>query len=341
MLRSGELFFLNICKLESIFLPHPFFVNFSMKPILIAERVCLTIHVAAMIFGLAGLLLVLPHPDFILSLPTFGQQLFQWSMAGGGVVYIILGAVAVAVHGYRILGWAKLLTFLLPAVIISLSSELLGTSTGFPFGHYAYLSGLGYKIADLVPFTIPLSWFYMGLSAFLLAYGGLFSRLGFRRWGVGWLSLGSIAIGAILLTSWDFVLDPAMSQAPVPFWEFQEIGAFFGMPYRNLLGWTGTGALFMAVAAVFWRQSPVTLSRSQLVLPLITYLVNFGFGATITLVSLDQRYWIPTLMGLILGVIPALLLWGATPQTTSNQNHEVTIPGSTAVTTPPLEVASK
>lgn len=309
-----------------------------MKPILIAERVCLIIHVAAMIFGLAGLLLVLPHPDFILSLPTFGQQLFQWSMAGGGVVYIILGAVAVALHGYRILGWNKLVTFLLPAVIISLSSELLGTSTGFPFGHYAYLSGLGYKIAGLVPFTIPLSWFYMGLSSFLLAYGGLFTRPLIQKRGISLLSIASIAVGAILLTSWDFVLDPAMSQAPVPFWEFQEIGAFFGMPYRNLLGWTGTGAIFMAVSALLWRQTPVALSRPQLVLPLITYLVNFGFGAVITLVSLDQRYWIPTTLGLLLGVIPAILLWWATPAQVMPERPE---PIPAMVIPPPLEVASK
>ncbi|MBW4551971.1 MAG: carotenoid biosynthesis protein [Aphanocapsa sp. GSE-SYN-MK-11-07L] len=310
-----------------------------MKPILIAERVCLITHVAAMIFGLAGLLLVLPHPDFVLSLPSFGQRLFQWSMAGGGVVYIILGAAAVALHAYRTLGTAKLLTFLLPAVLISAGSELLGTSTGFPFGHYAYLNGLGYKIAGLVPFTIPLSWFYMGLSAFLLAYCGLFSRSAGRAWSVGWLSALSVLVGAILLTSWDFVLDPAMSQAPVPFWEFQEIGAFFGMPYRNLAGWTGTGAIFMAVAALLWRHSPILLSRSQLIVPLITYLVNFGFGAAITLVSLDQRYWIPTAIGVVLGVIPALALWWSAP---ISLQDELTDPIQVeALTAPPLEVVSK
>ena len=62
---------------------------------------------------------------------------------------------------------------MLPSVLISLTSELLGTSTGFPFGHYSYLSGLGYKIAGLVPFTIPLSWFYVGCVSYLLARAGL------------------------------------------------------------------------------------------------------------------------------------------------------------------------
>ena len=46
------------------------------------ERFCLAGHVVAMAFGLAGLLLVLPHPEFIATLPPIGQRLFGWSMEG-------------------------------------------------------------------------------------------------------------------------------------------------------------------------------------------------------------------------------------------------------------------
>jgi putative membrane protein len=82
---------------------------------------------------------------------------------------------------------------MVPAISLSLCSELLGTSTGFPFGHYRYLSGLGYKIAGLVPFTIPLSWFYLGFSAYIIARVGL-STLAIPQW---LQNLGSIAIGAV------------------------------------------------------------------------------------------------------------------------------------------------
>jgi uncharacterized membrane protein len=297
-----------------------------MKSTLIVERFSLFFHIAAMLFGLAGLLLVLPHPAFILSLPAAGQQLFQWSMAGGGVVYIVLGALAVALHGARTIGVPRLLGFLLPSLLISLSSELLGTSTGFPFGHYGYLSGLGYKIAGLVPFTIPLSWFYMGLSCYLLAMS-CFAARGNRQQAQrpGWTALGwgllTVGLGAVLLTAWDLVLDPAMSQAPVPFWEFQEVGAFFGMPYRNLLGWTGTGAIFMGVAALLWRHQPVpVLTRGQLWLPLLVYLVNFGFGATITLTTLDHQFLIPASLGVVFGVVPALVAWWLAPPQ-AGHNH--------------------
>jgi uncharacterized membrane protein len=294
-----------------------------MKQLLIAERICLIAHIVSMAFGLAGLLVILPNPELVMSLPPAGQSLFQWGMAGGGVVYIIFGAAAVALYAYRTLGLSATLTFLLPSVFLSLGSELLGTSTGFPFGHYHYLSGLGYKIAGLVPFTIPLSWFYLGFVSYAIARAGL-SR---GKVELNWVGqIGAIVLGALLLTAWDFVLDPAMSQTSVPFWEFEEVGAFFGMPYRNLAGWIGTGALFMSVAVICWGKTPIHLKRSNMSLPLIVYLVNFAFGAIITVTSLDSRFWFPTLLAVLLGVVPAIVLsWISKPAVSAVSNVTETI----------------
>lgn len=276
-----------------------------MKQLVIAERICLTAHVVSTLFGLAGLLLVLPNPELVANLPPIGMDIFTWSMAGGGVSYIVLGAMTLALYAYRTLGLGTMLAFMIPSVFLSLSSELLGTSTGFPFGHYQYLSGLGYKIAGLVPFTIPLSWFYMGLTCYLLARTGLKLTM-----GSSWVrQLGALALGSVLLTAWDLVLDPAMSQAPFPFWQFQEVGEFFGMPYRNLVGWMGTGFVFMSVGAFLWRRTPIVLSRSQLTVPLIVYLTNFLFGAAITVVELDARFLFPTALSVLFGVIPAIVFW--------------------------------
>jgi len=105
------------------------------------ERLAVAAHIVAMVFGVAGLVLVLPHPAWVLALPAVGQRLFAWSMAGGGIVYILLGALAVILYGVRVLGARLLWGFFVPAVGLSLASELLGTSTGFPFGHYGYLDG--------------------------------------------------------------------------------------------------------------------------------------------------------------------------------------------------------
>ncbi|HEY9653281.1 MAG TPA: carotenoid biosynthesis protein [Coleofasciculaceae cyanobacterium] len=309
-----------------------------MKQLVNIERFFLIGHIVAMAFGLAGLLIVLPHPELIESLSTFGQTVFQWSMSGGGVVYIILGAAAVAIYAYRTLGVWRWLTFMIPAVFISLSSELLGTSTGFPFGEYSYLSGLGYKIAGLVPFTIPLSWFYLGFVSYLIARNGLETSVAAGK-KVGWLRhVAAIVLGATLLTSWDFVLDPAMSQTALPFWFWGKPGAFFGMPYQNFAGWMGTGALFMTVAALFWKETPVALDRKQLKLPLVVYLSNFAFAA---IMSIGAGIWIPVGLGLLLGVAPALILWWmAASEPTSMTSNTVENLELTPKTAAPVPVAS-
>jgi putative membrane protein len=97
-----------------------------------------------------------------------------------------------------------------------------------------------------------------------------------------------------------------MSQTSLPFWYWQQPGPFFGMPYQNFAGWLGTGAVFMTVAAVLWRNNPIKFERSQLNVPLIVYLGNFGFA---TVMSLAAGFSIPVLLGLVLGVAPALALW--------------------------------
>ncbi|MDX2099043.1 MAG: carotenoid biosynthesis protein [Leptolyngbyaceae cyanobacterium bins.59] len=301
-----------------------------MKQMFSAERFYLVAHILAMAFGLAGLLVVLPHPELISGLSNFGQTLFEWGMSGGGVFYILLGAIAVSLYARRTLGNAAWFAFLLPSVFLSLTSELLGTSTGFPFGDYSYLSGLGYKIAGLVPFTIPLSWFYLGFVSYVMARAGLepFRKQGESGKLPGWLVQGlSIALGSLLLMSWDFVLDPAMSQTSYPFWYWHQPGAFFGMPYQNFLGWFGTGAVFMTVAALIWERMPhlkdlfqqKDSKKPDLTFPLIVYISDFTFA---TVLSLAAGLWIPVVLGVFVGVLPAVsLCWLAWSQASRNPNE--------------------
>lgn len=273
-----------------------------IKELEITERLCLLGHITSLVFGLAGILIFVPHPELLAGFGEVAENAMELSMAGGGVVYMILGATAVFLYAKRSLGLGVALGFLLPSILISLCSELLGTSTGFPFGGYSYLSGLGYKIAGLVPFTIPLSWFYLGFVSYLLARVGLEvdKKPSLLR------HVGAILLGALLLTSWDFTLDPAMSQTSLPFWYWHQPGAFFGMPYQNFAGWLGTGSVFMTVAALLWKNKSVQVERSQLNFPFFIYLSNFVFA---TVLSLAAGFNIPVLLGVLLGVIPAIFCW--------------------------------
>ena len=128
--------------------------------------------------------------------------------------------------------------------------------------------------------------------------------------------VASITLGAIFLTAWDFVLDPAMSQTTLPFWVWEQPGAFFGMPYQNFAGWFGTGAVFMTVATLIWKVKPFNFPQSNLGVPLAIYVSNFAFAM---IMSLAAGIYIPVLLGLIVGLLPVLVLYRlADSQTDAN-----------------------
>ncbi|MDA0377883.1 MAG: carotenoid biosynthesis protein [Bacteroidetes bacterium] len=176
------------------------------------------------------------------------------------------GIVLFAILAYgRRWGW---IPGLVAVYILSLASELAGTTTGFPFGDYAYTDLLGAKWFDHVPYLIPLSWFTMALPSFILVERTLSER--FPK-VVRWL------IAAALLTSWDLVLDPAMSFL-VPYWQWGQPGSFYGMPYINLAGWFVTGFVLSAALGQLKIAEAVdhVSSRTLLVYYAIVYALPAG-----------------------------------------------------------------
>jgi len=179
----------------------------------------------------------------LLGFGTFGLNpnlLAEYPDAAGfyGFAFIIFS------RGHVILAAVVLLLLLIPRVklkwlppliiasVISLGMELLGTKTGFPFSGYEYTSLMGYKVLNLVPVLIPISWFMMAFPAYVLARH--ISTVPVIQW----------IIASFLLTAWDLTLDPAMSEL-TNYWVWYNQGPYYGMPLVNLLGWFGTGILIM------------------------------------------------------------------------------------------------
>jgi putative membrane protein len=127
---------------------------------------------------------------------------------------------------------------------VSFLAEHVGTGYGFPFSGYSYTGLLGPKLAGRVPYVIPLSWFLMSAPAYVIARS-TFS--GASR------ALPRIVFAAVLLTTWDLALDPAMSFL-TPYWLWETSGPFYGMPWVNLAGWLLTGLVIMAVLEVMERR---------------------------------------------------------------------------------------
>lgn len=255
-------------------------------------------HLAALIFGLGGLLVALPHPELWNTNPD-AAQVFNFGISYAGSLHILFGAATMLLFGLLFVGPRKTLTFFAASTAISLGMELMGTSTGFPFGAYSYSDLLGFKIADRVPYSIPLSWFYMGFTSLILA------SIIVSRWKLPHCTAWSLVVGAYFLTVWDLALDPSMASQylPLHFWTWHETGPYFGMPIRNLVGWTLTGLAFMSISRLFWRTN-LDSQRIPVWLPLSMYTVNIGFAIAL---NLSARLWLPPLMAVTFGLLPASL----------------------------------
>jgi putative membrane protein len=240
------------------------------------------------------MLIALPHPELWAN-TRLGDWAFSAGMRHGGVLHMVLGAAAMFAFGASVLGWRRTMVFLVAAVTISLGAELVGTGTGWPFGNYAYADGLGTKIFGRVPFTIPLSWFYLGLASYLLACGH--ARSDTRPASV-------IALGVWFMVVWDLVLDPAMAHPamPIRFWIWHQAGAYFGMPLQNFAGWALTAATFMTVSRLLWGRD-VPADRLRVGFPLAVYALNMGFAIAL---AASVGLWAPVLLAVTLGLVPAL-----------------------------------
>ena len=103
-------------------------------------------------------------------------------------------------------------------------SEFAGSQTGLPFGRYHYTDVLQPQIGH-VPVIIPLAWLMMIPASWAMA--GLLPEESPR--------LVKLVVAALSFTAWDLYLDPQM--VGWKFWEWEQDGAYFGIPVINYVGW--------------------------------------------------------------------------------------------------------
>jgi putative membrane protein len=254
----------------------------------------------ALVLGLAlfGLMSAVPDPAQFANNP-YALNFYSWAIQNVGTIDIWTGALAMLAYGLASVGAIRTLWFFIAATAISSTAELTGTATGWPFGGYEYLSFLGLKLAGRVPYTVPLSWFYMGFASFLLA-SFVIDRMAPRN-----RTLLTILLGAWLLTAWDLVLDPAMASDKMNvmhFWVWKEHGPYFGMPLRNLVGWFGTGLVFIAAGRGLWKRYAPRADAGALV-PFAVYAVNVLWAMTL---SLSVGLWQTAIAAIALSLTPAI-----------------------------------
>ncbi len=247
-------------------------------------KIALWIFVASMVFSVAGSLLVRLAPSV---LKVFGPVYVHLVKAPTWTYMALLPVLPVLMYG-RSLGAPLTAFFVLWGSLVGGLSELVGTTTGFPFGAYHYGIWLGPKLLGHVPYFIPFSWFAMSILSLDLA-----RRLTRRRWA-------RILTATLLMVLWDVALDPAMSRA-FPFWTYPDGGFFFGMPASNWAGWFGVSLVIVAGYEFIGGG----LRASSRWAPLV-YFLNGAFPLSISLV---YGLYTAFLIGAAALALPLLALW--------------------------------
>ena len=209
----------------------------------IAARVSLGVMVAAMI-----------------ATPLFDQGGEQRRALANAVV-LSLFAVGLlttwAVHQVRAIVAAG------AVVVTTYFIELLGSTTGFPFGTYDYTSALTPQVAG-VPLLVSFAWAGVTLVVYGMFAGG----------GARWVQL---AIMAASITAWDVFLDPQM--VGEGYWQWEPASLTFrGIPLVNYVGWFATALINSALVMAICRAPHAVRSRlSVITYATLTVLSTIGF----------------------------------------------------------------
>jgi putative membrane protein len=255
------------------------------------EGAALAVVYAVSAASLAGFATFTLDPGLLARIPG-AAAVYGRMLAIAPRAQILLAFAALALVLWRRVG-ARWLGAFAALYLLSLASELAGTTVGLPFGPYRYGDGLGPKLLGHVPALIPASWFYMAVPSYALAL---------RRHAAPDGASRRILLGSLVLVSWDLALDPAMSLV-TRYWVWETAGAYYGMPLLNLFGWYVTGVALLA--ALEGMRAHDWVAR----LP-VGWLVAF-YGANLLLplgMSMAAGLW-----GAVAATVAALALcWAAT-----------------------------
>jgi uncharacterized membrane protein len=179
-------------------------------------------------------------------------------LPGGLTSLTTVVAMASLAHAWYTLGGRNTLAFFGLSAIVSWIFEQFGVATGLIFGHYHYTNYLGARLGD-VPLLIPLAWFMMIYSSYVIANLALQRRPSGTPPGPASL-IGFAAVSAVVMTLWDLVIDPILSGPSVRAWVWENGGPYFGIPIHNYAGWLlTTFTVYAAYRAAEQRFEPAPL----------------------------------------------------------------------------------
>lgn len=190
---------------------------------------------------------------------------------GGVGIKTIFMLIFSLFHAWYVIGWKKTLVFFAITAVVSWGYEQVGVETGLIYGNYHYTEYLGYKMGH-VPIIIPLAWFMMIYPSYIIA-NMIFSKPRLHQNKISQIIVLSL-LSAVVMTAWDFVVDPYLSGPTVNAWVWEKGGAYFGIPIHNFFGWILTTFSIYLIYRVFESKTrPVEnkIPNYAVVLPVLAY----------------------------------------------------------------------
>ncbi len=169
------------------------------------------------------------------------------------ILHVLPPMLFALLHGRMLWGWRNILAFFAICSAVGGVVEKIGITTGFPFGHYFFTDVMGPKISG-VPIFLGLAYLGMGYLSWVVAS----LILGWQqRELLGWRVVALPAFAALVMTSWDFCLDPVWSTI-VRAWIWTDGGSYFGVPLTNFAGWYANVFLIYLFFALYIRRRATT-----------------------------------------------------------------------------------
>ncbi len=166
--------------------------------------------------------------------------------------FIVILAIPSYIFLYKWVGLKLTLVILVVFSIIPIAIEAIGITTGFPYGWFYYSENLGYKVLDLVPWSVAFAFAPLVLGSLSLAsYVTNDARL-------------AIPLSAMILVWTDLVLDPAAVLLEIWIWAYP--GPYYGIPFSNYVGWFLTATLASTIlhAAISGKSVQISQLDSRL-----------------------------------------------------------------------------
>ena len=242
--------------------------------------------------------------------------------------YVFAFFAAYLVAAVPHLGWKKTAWFTVAGYLIAFASEFSSINNGFPYGWYYYVDVTRDKelwVAG-VPFFDSLSYVFLSYCSYatallvlsplkrikgdliLLETGGL------RR------SFSALLLGSLFQVFLDIVIDPVALQGSRWFlgriYGYREVGAHFGVPLTNYLGWLLVSGLIIGALQLIDRlvgvkqQKPAGVAAAPyrclyapfLYLSVIAFnlIVTVYIGESLMAITGFFIFTLPVVMGMVL-----------------------------------------